>query len=72
MNTWDKNESKEYTITSIEAETFNTECQPDWTEKDLPMPLWVGLIDKYRQDAAAGGILAHSPYCPECYPYCPD
>ena len=72
MDTWDKNESKEYTITSIEHETFNTECQPDWAEKDLPLTLWVGLVDKYRQDAAGCGILAHSPYCPDCWPYCPD
>jgi hypothetical protein len=53
-------------------------CNPRYTDADLPfcieIPTDRGLraedyaAPTYRSDAAAGGILAHSPYCECGYP----
>lgn len=57
-----------YTITEIDFESFPADCRPDWTVEELPIDLCIESIDKYRTDAAQGGVLAHSPYCPVCWP----
>lgn len=66
-----------YKITAIDYASFPPGCQPHLSKADLPHKIQIAsdraltvaqgdfIAPCYRSDAAAGGILAHSPYC-EC------
>jgi len=56
------------TITAIDWDSFPEDCQPHIGDDDLPCEVNVPLEGQYRTDAAQGGLLVHSPYCPYCYP----
>ena len=57
---------RRYTITEIAHESFPCNCTPHVTEVDLPCLVFLDDVDQCRTDAAQYGILAHSPYCPDC------
>ena len=58
--------SRRFLITEIEYESFPCECTPALVETDLPCYVLLDDVDQCRTDAAQYGILAHSPYCPDC------
>ena len=61
-----------YRITEIELQSFPEDCPWRPTREDLlTLPADYVLDnggDYAREDAAKVGVLAHSPYCPDCYP----
>lgn len=57
---------KRFEITQIDHESFPPNCQPHLAEGELPAVVYISEGDTYREDAAQQGLLAHSPYCPNC------